>query len=494
MAGARALELLEETALGLVLRPRGRALSASPPDSEGEREAFAKAIRESKAMRLIAPGLLGTPAPTHDFLSRHLRKVGGLSESTARHRAAMLLKWRRTLLDPQTRLPRSAQRGMWRRIDIKNFRSIEQATVELAPFTIVVGPNGSGKSNFADALAFARDIARDADAALTIRGGITGVRRWRPSKPTDVSIEVRAASRQNLLDETYACHYFKIHSLKSPEWAFSEERIDVVQDRDPKAWVHRKDHRVEAQPPVFDRPTKTSSAMVLAKQTKAFARTSPLRNVKSYRLNPDEMRRVQLATEETRLSESGANIAGAIRAIRSADELSAILEPMKKIIPELTDITVDQAGRYLVLKFKQGQGGTDVAEFGASEMSEGALRALGIIVAAHQMEADELLIVEEPEVSIHVGAAGLLFDVLKHASQRGSVLVTTHSADLLDRAEDEEILVCEYANGKTQIGPLAKSQRTLVRKGLFSLAEIMRAEPLRMEPAVPGKHRGKRAS
>jgi len=52
---------------------------------------------------------------------------------------------------------------MWRRVEISNFRSIESASVTLAPFTIVVGRNSSGKSNFADALVFAR-----ADAVLVL--------------------------------------------------------------------------------------------------------------------------------------------------------------------------------------------------------------------------------------------------------------------------------------------------------------------------------------
>jgi len=41
------------------------------------------------------------------------------------------------------------------------------------------------------------------------------------------------------------------------------------------------------------------------------------------------------------------------------------------------------------------------------------------------MTPDELLIIEEPEVSIHVGAAQLLFDVLKQASRRGAVLLSS---------------------------------------------------------------------
>ena len=93
--------------------------------------------------------------------------------------------------------------------------------------------------------------------------------------------------------------------------------------------------------------------------------------------------------------------------------------------------------------------------------------------------------IEEPEVSIHVGAAQLLFDVLERASRKGAVLITTHSADLLDAARDEAILVCSYRGGVTRIGPLSSAQRDVVREGLFSVAELMRSEPLRIEGERP---------
>src|SRR5205085_2054846 len=169
-------------------------------------------------------------------------------------------------------------------------------------------------------------------------------------------------------------------------------------------------------------PNQTASAMLSARQFRPFAAaTSPLRNVRRYRLNPDSMRQPQLSSQETRLAETGENIAAAIQSIHSSGSMRSIVEPMAKIVPGLKDILVEQVGRFLALKFRQMQEEGAIAEFNATEMSEGSLRALGIIVATHQMQRDELLIIEEPEVSIHVGAANLLFDLLKEASERGSV-------------------------------------------------------------------------
>jgi type I restriction enzyme M protein len=465
-------------------------IAATLPSSEDERLLFQQAIAESPVLAALAPGLLANTPPDKFLIAKRIETLSGLSEETAAHRAAMILKWREILLQPQLRLSfrENRTKGMWRRIEIRNFRSIEQAKVDLAPFTVVVGPNGSGKSNFIDAVVFARDVAFDASTAISNRGGIVGVRRWRPSKPTDVTVDVRASASKVGLDRAYVRHHFKIHSGRKGEWSFSNERIEVVENGVTVAHLTRKSNSITGKPLVPASPDVSSSAMVTARQLRQFSRVSALHNVRRYRLNTEAMRQPQISSEETRLRESGDNIAAAIRAIRSEGKIAKIVEPMTKIVPGLQDIYVDQVGRYLALKFRQAQEDENaVADFNATEMSEGALRALGIIVATRQMVRDELLLIEEPEVAVHVGAANLLFEILKEASSRGAVLLTTHSADLLDAARDEEILVCEHSSGSTQIGPLSSVQRQIVREGLFSVAELMRSEPLRIEPDSIGE-------
>lgn len=374
---------------------------------------------------------------------------------------------------------------MWRRVELKNYRSIEHVKVDLAPLTLLVGPNGSGKSNFADALVFARDVAVDASSALENRGGIIGVRRWRPSKPTDVTVDVRAAASKAALDTDYVRHQFTIHSGPKGDWSFRREVVESVVREETQFKIEREGNRIavhadEKVPPVVH-VTDTASVMLVARQVKQFARSTQLQGVRRYRLNPDEMRKPQLSSEKTRLEESGSNIGTATRHLQKTPDFANIVAAMQKIVPGLVTIYPELVGRFISLKFRQRHGAKETAEFNATEMSEGALRAYGIIVASYQMTSEELLVIEEPEVSIHVGAAAVLFDILKHASRRGAVLLTTHSADLLDAAKDEEILVCEYRDGVTTIGELAAAQREIVREGLFSVAEMMRSEPLRIQ-------------
>jgi predicted ATPase len=481
LAGARALRLVHASSPRLTAA--GRRLAQARPGSPGERTALAHAITRSPMIKAIAPGLLGEHPPSAEDIVQRIRQHTSLSEATARHRARLIVGWRESLLPGRHQLDLFTRSGggMWRRIELENYRSIAKVRLDLAPFTVVVGANGSGKSNFADALVFAHEVSINAATAIESRGGIIGVRRWRPRKPTDVTVEVRAAATQDALETDYVRHRFSIHSGARGNWQFKEELIEVVAGGQSKVNLHRRGKTLTSSlGERLPEPTDTASVMALAGQLREFARTAPLRNVRRYRLSPELMRQPQLASERSRLDEDGANIATAVRSLRETERMKELIASMAKIVPGLTDIHVEPVGRYLSLKFGQRQQRDEVAGFNATEMSDGALRALGIVVATMQMAPSELLIIEEPEVGIHVGAANLLFEILEEASQRGAVLITTHSADLLDAARDEQILVCEYEAGTTSVGMLDPVQRDVVRQGLFSLAELMRAEPLRI--------------
>lgn len=377
---------------------------------------------------------------------------------------------------------------MWRRIEIRNFRSIKFADVCLAPFTVVVGPNGSGKSNFADAFVFVRDVALDALAAVSRRGGISGVRRWNKTRPLDVTVDLRVARSAEALDSEYARHHFTVGSGAEGKWHFKHEIIEERASKTQRGFiVQRKGSKFVHTPgnwPIRGPIEDTTSAMLYVSQIQVSTLRSALYSIKRYRLDSNVMRRPQVASPVSRLDESGANICAAIRRL-GAHDLSFVKEAMRRLVPGLEDIRVVEVGNYLSLEFHQRQESGDLAAFQPTELSEGAVRALGIIVAARQMRKNELLIIEEPEMNIHVGAASLLFDILKHSSRRGAVLLTTHSPDLLDAACDEEILVCSYRNGVTRVGPLASEQRQLVRDGLFSVAELMRSDDLRIEGELP---------
>jgi len=379
------------------------------------------------------------------------------------------------------------------RLGLKNWRSVDSAEIELAPFTTIVGKNSSGKSNVVDALLFASEITRDAATAVSKRGGIVSVRRWSPSKPYDVTVDVTVAKSQAALETDSTRHAFTLHSGSAGDWHFKREDFVVKQGGKQTLAVHRKANGEvtstadSPQRSMFgdERLGPTTSAMLLIRQFGILRRPAPLWLSKASALRPapQPMRQPQPPSESAQLTEDASNVGTALRAMKEAERAEVVLA-MSRIVPGLVDVRADLAGRYVVLTFIQRPADHD-QEFQATEMSDGALRALAVLVAAQQMSANQLLVVEEPEVNLHPGAANVVYDVLHGASRRGAVLVTTHSPELLDHSAEDSILVCEYTDGVTKIGPLATSQRELVRNGLFSTAELMRSEDLRREGAEP---------
>lgn len=376
---------------------------------------------------------------------------------------------------------------MFLRLRLKNWRSIEDAEVVLRPFTVLVGRNSTGKSNLVQALQFLHEASRDAATAVARLGGISSIRRWSKSKPFQIRLEVTAASSLEEIDTDSVRHELVLKSELAGAWKFAREDIEVLRKGRSSLRLRRENEEVEIMegPKHFSKPLAvpgTTSAMFLARQL--FLPSSVIKSVRSIKPVPEQIREPQIPTDTPRLADNARNIASAIKAM-SPQQIREIVRAMGRVVPGLEDIRVQPVGRYLTLVFVQEHSKDQRPEFAATEMSDGALRALGVITAAVQMDRGEVLIIEEPEVNLHPGAAHVLFEVLHRAAERGLVLVTTHSPELLAQAKDEEILVCTYEEGRTHIGTLSSAQRALVREGLFSAAELMRSDELRAEGSAP---------
>lgn len=108
---------------------------------------------------------------------------------------------------------------------------------------------------------------------------------------------------------------------------------------------------------------------------------------------------------------------------------------------------------------------------------------LAILVALYQTPAPPLIVIEEPEANLHPGALGVLADVIKEASLRTQVIITTHSPDLIDHFDPEVIRVVERVDGVTVVGKVQENQREIIRQKLYRPGELMRVEGLQRETA-----------
>ena len=113
-------------------------------------------------------------------------------------------------------------------------------------------------------------------------------------------------------------------------------------------------------------------------------------------------------------------------------------------------------------------------------MSDGTLRALGLLVAAFQHPRPSVLLIEEPEATIHPGGLDVVSDLLERAATQTQVIITTHSPELLDAKwiKDQQLKIVEWQTGETRIAPLSDASRGALHDHLMGAGELLRANAL----------------
>jgi hypothetical protein len=206
-------------------------------------------------------------------------------------------------------------------------------------------------------------------------------------------------------------------------------------------------------------------------------------------LYPNTLRALRPPTKDTQLAEDGSNWASVVRAMKKTrvgkEALEKISDAMRIAVAGYTDISVETAGSYLVprisLRTRSDRTGAS-HKFDPVQLSDGTLRVFGILLALYQDPAPGLLVVEEPEQTIHPGALPVLADAFREASLRTQVVVTTHSPQFVDQFRPEEIRVAWMTDGQTRLSGIRASQMASVKGHLMSLGEFMLAEGLLPEP------------
>ncbi len=137
-------------------------------------------------------------------------------------------------------------------------------------------------------------------------------------------------------------------------------------------------------------------------------------------------------------------------------------------------------GQKETLRFEQDVGLKRPWTFGPLNMSDGTLRVLGLLLAVYQPRQHSVVMIEEPEATVHPAAAEVVFQVLQDAANEKQVLLTTHSPDILDQKglTDDQIRVVTMEQGQTMISPVSASSRKAIRERLYTPGELLRVDEL----------------
>ncbi|MBU2710843.1 AAA family ATPase [Zooshikella harenae] len=365
---------------------------------------------------------------------------------------------------------------------INNYRSILQITTPLGALNVITGPNGSGKSNLYKALRLLAETAQGGVInSLAAEGGLDSTFWAGPASITpkmrngEVPIQgtVRKESvRLRLGFSTEILSYAISLGLPKPSNSFFSLDPEIKREciwagptyRPANLLVDRQGAVVKVRPrskweiatqtlslfnSMFDEIIDPSSMPELYSMRESIRSWRFYDHFRTDQNSP--IRQPQLGTRTPVLHHDGRDLAAALQTIREIGDHVALDEAVSDAFPGAQlSIIQHHDGRFSLQFSQEGL----LRPLSGAELSDGTLRYILWIAALLTPRPPLLMVLNEPETSLHPDLLPALARLILKASNKTQIWVVTHSNRLiaaLSEHPDCNQIALEKQLGQTEI-------------------------------------------
>ena len=325
-------------------------------------------------------------------------------------------------------------------ISIQGYKSINSLhSLKLKPLNVLIGSNGSGKSNFISFFSLLSHMIDGRFQQYIAKGGQASSFLYQGQKITQ-SIKARLYFGE----EFYG---FELEPTAQGALIFVKEEISRHQKEKAVQLSVRSDHFESALPtPPQDNEEIQQIANYMLETISGwkvyhFHDTSPSAPVK----HRSEIQDNQYFRPDA------ANLASFLYRLKKENfaHYKAILDTVKQVAPFIHDFQLEPAtDNPTVINFIWTAVNSDFP-FRVDQFSDGTLRFICLATLLLQPNPPATIIIDEPEIGLHPYALVLLSNLLKQASMRVQVIITTQSVTLLDTFELEDLIIVERKDGQS---------------------------------------------
>lgn len=365
---------------------------------------------------------------------------------------------------------------------IASYRSLRDMVVPLGRLNVVTGANGSGKSNLYRALRLLSETALGrAIASIAREGGLPSV-LWagpeafaRSVKRGEHAVEggprrEPVSMRMGFAGDEFG--YAIDYGLPIPPAGAFDRDPEIKRECIWHGPVLRKSNAVvERHTGVVSTRTEGGKWEVIAQHLPSYDSmltyvADPQRapevlvlreSIRSWRFYDHfrtdieaPARQVQVGTRTPILSHDGHDLAAALQTIREIGDALSLNEAVEDAFP----------GARIEIAVNDGRFGVEFNQHGLlrpltqAELSDGTLRYLLWIAALLTPRPPSLMVLNEPETSLHPDLMPALARLVERASQQSQLLVVSHSTRLISALEqyaDCNAITLEKESGETRI-------------------------------------------
>jgi predicted ATPase len=343
---------------------------------------------------------------------------------------------------------------------VSGYRSLRDRVIQLHQLNLVTGPNGSGKSSLYRALRFLADIGQgrvipslaregglqstlwagpEAFSASVLRGEhpVQGTSRKRPVSlrlgfagdefgyAIDLGLPTPSGSAFSHDPEIKRECIWNGEVLR-PASLLVDRRGPLVRTRAENGdWAILTHHlsTFDSMMTHCAEPRNTPEMLMLREQIRGWRFYDQLRTDAA-----SPARLPQIGTHTPVLANDGADLAAAMQTILEIGEPEAVHASVADAFPGARVTVTNTDGWFEVEMQQHGL----LRPLKAAELSDGTLRYLLWIAALLTPRPPALLVLNEPETSLHPDLLPALARLIVHAAERSQVIVVSHATGLID--------------------------------------------------------------
>ncbi len=372
----------------------------------------------------------------------------------------------------------------------KNLSS--ECSINFDRLTVLIGPNASGKTNLIHLLEFLHDAISESsqsdrgttmfDRSILRMGGDHILdRRLEPPNnvrmkmffPTrekgqknvlDLELRIQGNNRKVIINKEFLYqqtpdrpdfYFYKCHDQRSGAGV-----VSVYRENEPsKSRFYALENVPTDELSLVAIQRLLENSQFPPEKTPVFeVRRKLLDSISSWRFyNANDMNLEAIRLSEPKIGASDIYLSS------SAENLPLVLENltqsnidfedrlnqvMQEVLPWTHRIRSVRSGRLsLVTEWHMAPPGQPREQFYLSDMSDGSVRMLCWACILLSPQLPNLLVIEEPEIGIHVAWMRILAEWITQASTQTQVIVSTHSPDLLDHFTEnlENVIVMQLS-------------------------------------------------
>ncbi len=377
-----------------------------------------------------------------------------------------------------------------KRIEIKNFKSFKDLTIDLNNFNVLIGANASGKSNFVNAFRFLRDIMNSGlENAISLQGGVEYLRNLNVGASKNLCFKVvseisayrvhRVKNKDVFIHMEEVIYEFELgfnkrgagfrlitdrltQMLEFGEWDRQEKKPRAFWGKGEVVFSRangRKNGKIDVQyqipdsipisedviyPGFITREKLPEKTLFLETPFFAYILMPSLEKnfteIAFYDFDPRLPKKATPITGKAELEEDGSNLSIILRnLLKDKETKQKLFRLINELLPFVSDLAIERfADKSLLFKLKEKYFVNQYLP--ASLISDGTINVTAVLIALF-FERKPFIIVEEPERNIHPYLISKLVNLMLDASRHKQILITTHNPEFVKHTPLENILL-----------------------------------------------------